>query len=291
MSSRYSMVRPEQRLPQHAGKCALVVMAKVPRVGRVKTRLSPPLSAAEAAELNIAFLKDTLCCLQQVSDVTHSLPVVSYTPAGEEDGFIGIVPEQLPQVLQRGERFGERLQATPDDLFAAGFGSVCLIDSDSPTVPLAAYVEAVQRLQTGEDCAVLGASDDGGYYLLGTNRSHPRLFEEITWSTDMVAEQTRQRAREIKLPLYALPTWFDVDDRRTLTRLCDELIYAAGPPGFPAAHTRTAVPYTCTPRLLRSRMCCHEAALQRRPSCASDHQHRPARARIGLHPVLPRRRP
>jgi uncharacterized protein len=236
MPSRYSIVGPGQRTAQFAGKCALTVMAKVPRVGRVKTRLSPPLSAAQAAELNIAFLKDTLASLAQISG-SNAVPVISYTPAGEEDGFLGIVPVAVPLVLQRGDGFGERLRYTADDLFAAGFSAVCLIDSDSPTVPAAAYRQAVDHLLRGTGCAVLGPSDDGGYYLLGINAPHPRLFEDIAWSTEQVAEQTRQRAQEISLPLHTLPTWFDVDDQRTLTRLRQEL-FAPSHRGYAAPHTR-----------------------------------------------------
>ena len=130
----------------------------------------------------------------------------------------------MPLVSQRGEGFGERLLHTAEDLFAAGFRAVCLIDSDSPTVPTGAYVEAVERLLTSEDCMVLGPSDDGGNYLIGVNALHPRLFEDIAWSTAIVAEQTLQRAQEIDLPVYSLPTWFDVDDRQTLTRLYRELL-------------------------------------------------------------------
>lgn len=223
MRNRYSIVDPEQRRPEYAGRCALVVMAKVPRVGRVKTRLSPPLSAAQAAELNIAFLKDTLACLQQVAETQQAMPLISYTPVGEEDGFVGIVPDDVHLLAQRGDGFGERLRTTAEDLLSAGFRAVCLIDSDSPSVPATAYAQAVRHLLSGEDCAVLGPSDDGGYYLLGINAPHPRLFEEITWSTELVAEQTRQRALEISLPLYSLPDWYDVDDRRTLVRLREEL--------------------------------------------------------------------
>jgi len=238
MRSRYTIVDPAQRLPEYEGRCALVVMAKVPRVGRVKTRLSPPLTAEQAAALNIAFLKDTLCCLAQAAQTTNAVPMISYTPVGEEDGFLGIVSEDVPLVAQRGDGFGERLRFTADDLFAAGFSAVCLIDSDSPTVPVSAYRKAIAQLLGGQDCAVLGPSDDGGYYLLGINAAHPRLFEDISWSTELVAEQTRQRAREISLPLHGLPTWFDVDDRRTLVRLREELVLTPIEHGFAAQHTR-----------------------------------------------------
>jgi len=221
------------------GRCALAVMAKAPKAGHVKTRLSPPFDSHQAAALNIAFLRDTIACLKEVEAAAEAAAVISYTPVGEEANFAGIVPDDVPLVPQRGEGFGARLQHTTEDLFAAGFRAVCLIDSDSPTVPRGAYLEAVERLLTYEDCAVLGPSDDGGYYLVGVNASHPRLFEDIAWSTAIVAEQTLQRAQEIDLPMYSLPTWFDVDDRQSLTRLYRELVISdSRREGFAATHTR-----------------------------------------------------
>jgi hypothetical protein len=213
-------------------------MAKAPKAGRVKTRLSPPLNSHQAARLNIAFLQDTIACLRQVAAIASATVVISYTPAGAEADFAGIVPADVALLPQRGDGFGARLQYTTEDLLAAGFDAVCLIDSDSPTVPRGAYVDAVQRLLEKESCAVLGPSDDGGYYLLGLQKLHPRLFEDIAWSTAVVEEQTRQRAAEIGLPVHSLPVWFDVDDRRTLARLYRELqVSGSGGAGFPATHT------------------------------------------------------
>jgi hypothetical protein len=214
-------------------------MAKVPRAGRVKTRLCPPLNPQQAATLNIAFLKDTVACLEEVSIALPANTVVSFTPRGEEACFQEIIPNDVILVPQRGDGFGERLQYTVEDLLAAGFSAVCLIDSDSPTVPAEAYAKAVENLLGKEDCAVLGPSDDGGYYLLGLNALHPRLFEEIRWSTEIVADQTREHAREIGLPMYSLPTWFDVDDQKSLARLHRELIvFESDRKGFKALHTR-----------------------------------------------------
>ena len=71
---------------------------------------------------------------------------------------------------------------------------------------------------------VLGPSDDGGYYLIGLKKSHARVFEEIDWSTEKVLQQTIDRAREMKLEMHLLPSWFDVDDPATLQRLCRELL-------------------------------------------------------------------
>jgi uncharacterized protein len=239
-----TILDPKMPVASFDGRCALAVMAKAPKAGHVKTRLSPPLDSGQAAALNIAFLRDTIACLEEVAAAAKANTAISYTPAGEEANFAGIVPAHVPLLPQRGEGFGERLQYTAEDLFATGFSAVCLIDSDSPTVPPEAYVEAVQRLLTNEDCAVLGPSDDGGYYVIGMNASNPRLFDDISWSTAVVAEQTLQRAQEIDLPMYSLPTWFDVDDSRMLARLYRELVIGESTrAGFTAPHTRS---YLCS---------------------------------------------
>jgi uncharacterized protein len=105
-----------------------------------------------------------------------------------------------------------------------GFDSVCLIDSDSPTVPAENFAEAVELLSPREDRIVLGPSDDGGYYLIGVNKQHRYLFEQIDWSTEHVLNQTVQRAAEIGLEVKLLPTGYDVDDGASLRRLCNELL-------------------------------------------------------------------
>lgn len=237
--AQYRILDPRRPNAQFHGRCALAVMAKVPRAGKVKTRLAPPLDSQQAAALNVAFLKDTIACLREVGKAIAADPVISYTPTGEEAWLAGIVPTDIALLPQRGQDFGERLQATAEDLFAAGFSAVCLIDSDSPTVPPAAYIDAARRLLFAPDCVVLGPSHDGGYYVVGINASHPRLFEEIAWSTDRVMEQTCERARQIGVPVVLLLPWFDVDDRQTLARLYRELMQPeAAHQGFSAANTR-----------------------------------------------------
>ena len=94
-----------------------------------------------------------------------------------------------------------------------------MLNSDSPTLPTALLVEAADALARPGERAVLGPSSDGGYYLLGIKTAHRRLFEDIAWSTERVAEQTRERAHEIKLDVHLLPVWYDVDDVEGLRRL------------------------------------------------------------------------
>ena len=205
------------------GLCALAVMTKAPRAGEVKTRLVPPLTPAEAADLNRCFLRDTAAALAHAcGELARGVAV--YTPPGAEGEYTEILPSEFLLLPQRSGLFGERLIGAAEDLLRIGFASVCLIDSDSPTVPPDCYVQAATLLSRNDDRVVLGPSDDGGYYLIGLKSLHPRLFKDIDWSTPRVLEQTIARANELHLSIELLPVGYDVDDRTSLRRLCDELL-------------------------------------------------------------------
>jgi len=216
--------------------CALAVMTKAPRAGRVKTRLVPPMSAQEAAELNICFLRDTADAIAKACRSTVR-GVAVYTPVGAESAYDEILPQQFELLPQRGDGFGQRLAFAVEDLFQCGFSSVCLIDSDSPTVSGEIYTNASELLLQPQERVVLGPSDDGGYYLIGLKRHRPELFERIDWSTERVLEQTKARAQELKLEISLLPTGYDVDDAATLQRLREELLSDQSPADI-APHSR-----------------------------------------------------
>ena len=239
MSHPFRMLDPSRVDHEFAGRCALAVMAKAPVAGKVKTRLSPPLSAAQAAELNACFLRDTVANLRMAAAQAPAEVVISYTPVGQEAAFVGVLPQSTLLLPQRGESFGERLLASAEDLFACGFSSVCLIDSDSPSVPTEEFVRAVEILGRPGDRAVLGPSADGGYYLIGLQRAERNLFARITWSTELVLAETLERAREMTLPVSLLTRWYDVDDALSLDRLREELsLSLCGGAGYPAPHTK-----------------------------------------------------
>ena len=147
------------------GVCALAVMTKAPQAGRVKTRLVPPLTPEEAAELNKCFLRDTAaaisiaCSRRPAGDSSKTrfeqggaaqckFGIAVYTPVGAEAVYTDILPADFNLLPQRGDKFGERLYFAVDDLFNCGFESVCLIDSDSPTVPAENFQQAVELLST-----------------------------------------------------------------------------------------------------------------------------------------------
>jgi rSAM/selenodomain-associated transferase 1 len=259
MKRTYPVLDPAAARPRLAtrGGCALGVMIKAPRAGASKTRLVPPLTHEEAAALSVCFLRDTAANIAAACEAAGRVNgrcaasgVAVYTPVGAESAFAGLLPEGFSLLAQRGGGFGERLFNAADDLLRSGFDSLCLIDSDSPTLPTRALVAAVEELSRPGDRVVLGPADDGGYYLIGIKRAHHNLFERIEWSTERVLRQTVERACEINLDVALLPAWYDVDDAATLARLCEELFgdqpeiaCAAGAAlkGYEAAHTRAHV--------------------------------------------------
>ena len=209
------------------GLCALAVMTKAPRAGQVKTRLVPPLTPQEAADLNKCFLQDTAVAISSACSSVLRPPtaaVAVYTPVGAESAYTDVLPTDFSLLPQRGDKFGERLYFAVEDLFKCGFDSVCLIDSDSPTVAAENFAEAIDLLGSSDDCVVLGPSDDGGYYLIGVKKPHRHLFEQIDWSTERVLNQTMQSANAMGVEVKLLPTGYDIDDDASLRRLCNELL-------------------------------------------------------------------
>ncbi len=229
LETQYPILSPLNRLDPataalRAQQCALVVMAKAPRPGTVKTRLCPPFTPEQAAELNICFLKDTTQNLANIAAAGRAAGLISYTPLGDETLFNDLLPSTFSLLPQRGDSFGERLFLTAQDALACGYGSVCLIDSDSPTVPTAAINTAIAALSRPGDRIVLGPSNDGGYYLIGLKRPHRVPFQNINWSTNTVAAETRARCQAAYIDLVELPLWYDVDDESSLRILAVELL-------------------------------------------------------------------
>jgi rSAM/selenodomain-associated transferase 1 len=209
----------------------------------VKTRLSPPLTPQQAAALNGCFLRDTTRNIAEVSAGGDAAGIISYTPVGDESFFDGLLPADFALLPQRGDAFGERLLYAAEDVLACGYGAVCLIDSDSPTLPPEALRQAVAALHAPGDRVVLGQSNDGGYYLIGLKAAHAALFERIAWSTERVFAETIERASRAGIELIELPIWYDVDDLATLELLHAELVGGIAPPfaaqaGYNADATR-----------------------------------------------------
>jgi hypothetical protein len=160
---------------------------------------------------------------------------IAYVPKGLEPLFDGHLADRTGLVLADGspempamvQGFGRCLLHAVRSLLDDGYGAVCVLNSDSPTLPTSILVRTAEILAGPGDRAVLGPAEDGGYYVLGLKAEHAHMFADIAWSTDSVAARTRQRAAEIGLALVELPAWYDVDDAASLYRLIDELNDAA----------------------------------------------------------------
>ena len=226
-------------------------MAKAPRSGFSKTRLVPPLTAPQAAAMSAAFLRDTTENIALAARAAAIDGYVAYAPAGLEALFEGHVAAGTPLLLADGDAalppsvrgFGRCLLHAIGALLDRGYGSVCVLNSDGPTLPTAILTRAASILAEPGDRAVFGPAEDGGYYILGLKAPHAALFEDIDWSTDQVAVQTRARAAAIGLPMVELPSWYDIDDQSALERLLDGP-QLAGPDAYPAPAT-----WACIDRL------------------------------------------
>jgi rSAM/selenodomain-associated transferase 1 len=222
-------------------------MAKAPQAGRVKTRLTRLLTPEDAAHMSAAFLRDITDNLAEAARQAAIDAYIAYAPAGATQLFDGMLAPGTRLVLADGsveapasvQGFGRCLLHAMRALFDVGYAGVCVLNSDSPTLPTAYLRQAATSLLAPGKRAVLGPAEDGGYYLLGLQSPEPALFANIAWSTETVAADTQARAAAIGLKMALLPSWYDVDDPTSLRRLIAEL--AAPTIGYEAATTRVAL--------------------------------------------------
>jgi rSAM/selenodomain-associated transferase 1 len=194
---------------------AVVIMAKLPQPGAVKTRLCPPLSPQASTALYHAFLLDKIA---QVGTLKAARPAIAYTPSTARSFFAALAPDFV-LVPQQGEDLGARLANGLAQLFAMGYTGVLAIDSDTPTLPTTFLQQAVDLIATPQVDVVLGPSEDGGYYLIGLRTLYRELFENMAWSTVTVVPETVRRAEAKGLKVTWLPPWFDIDTPVDLERL------------------------------------------------------------------------
>jgi rSAM/selenodomain-associated transferase 1 len=201
---------------------AVGIMCKTPIPGSSKTRLSPPLSAAECAEISTCFIRDLANTIHELSLSGGVVPYAVYTPKGSEESLRRLLPDSFKLALQCEGGFGVRLLQGTIDLLNDGHSGAILVNSDSPTLPKAVLKQAVDAVANGDN-VTLSPAVDGGYTLIGLSKPHARLFEDIPWSTSEVYRLTLERAREIGLSVKIVHGWYDVDDSQSLKMLEDEL--------------------------------------------------------------------
>jgi uncharacterized protein len=203
---------------------ALVVLTKVPEPGQSKTRLVPPLSFAEAADLARALLIDQL---ENLAHFSGAQLFIAFTPPSAAAFFGPFTAHGFTCFPQGGGSLGVRMRHAFGYLFDSGVNNVVLIGSDLPVIPLAYFRQAYDWLERGEAEVVLGPSEDGGYYLIGMQRLIPDIFEGITWSRDEVLARTVEKLHRLNRKYELLPLWYDIDRADDLERLSRD-IAAAG---------------------------------------------------------------
>ena len=202
----------------------IIAFVKNPVPGQVKTRLIPHLSAAQAASLYQAFLVDWCNALSTIS-AAHR--IIAYTPPEGLNALQTLIGEAPVYIPQQGETLGERLIAAARWACDRNYTKFLFVGSDSPTLPIQ-YVEHALGLLESRD-VVIGPSVDGGYYLIGFSQHGaalliPTIFEEITWSTEIVFRQTLRKIQAVNARLGLLPPWYDVDTPAGLQLLRDHLL-------------------------------------------------------------------
>lgn len=218
----------------------LVLVGKLPRAGRVKTRLVPLLGERRTLELYRAFLADQLAFLAAFADRCQvewcaDGPV---DPADADESVLA--PAGMAVTEQGAGDLGRRLTRLFELSARDGATATVVIGADSPTLP-SALVESAFDALAGGAAATIAPADDGGYVLLGLRRSQPELLDGIPWGGPGVLAATRRAAARAGIALVELPGWYDIDDAGGLQRLRGELDDADARDRAPA-----------TARLLRS---------------------------------------
>jgi len=213
-----------------AGRERLVVFARAPSPGRVKTRLTPPLTPAQALVLHQALVEDTLERLGRWTRAgLERWLYLSEAPSGLQ---LDVSPAWRSTV-QTGDDLGERMKRAFRQAYEDGLDRVVILGSDSPTLPLDYVGQAFDALGTND--VVLGPADDGGYYLVGTSVLVPEMFRGISWGSSRVLDQTTDALSRAGRSFRLLPFWYDVDTAEDLLHLEKELerLRSVGLPEFP----------------------------------------------------------
>ncbi len=214
--------------PLNTGR-TLVVMAKAPRPGMVKTRLTPSLSIEAATELYRCLLNDTMALARSLSDVE----VAILCPAPDVEELRRFARGAVEVVPQKGEGLAAGLTSVFAHFTARGRHRVVAFNSDSPHLPVSILERAFETLSAHD--VVVGPTHDGGYYLVGANAAHRVLFDRDGMSTESALDELLARARGLQLSVGFTEPFYDIDVEGDLTRLATELRLA------PARAPRTAV--------------------------------------------------
>ncbi len=206
----------------------LVIMAKAPKPGAVKTRLMRCLSAPAVTALYRCLLEDTVALATSLNGVDAAV----MCPAPDRDELARLLGDRVQVVAQEGEGLAAGLTSVFRHFTAAGRRPVIAFNSDSPHLAPPVLDRAFEILSAHN--LAIGPTHDGGYYLVGATTVHPSLFEGDGLGTASALERLLARARALALSAGFTETFYDVDVAADLIRLAEELSFA------PARAPRTA---------------------------------------------------
>jgi hypothetical protein len=186
---------------------ALIVFAKHPEPGKVKTRMCPPFSSEEAADLYAAMLEDVLAASEEMARTCDLVPILAIDPPEQLKAYAARLPS-FRVIAQRGGDLSARMENAASELFAAGFAPVLLRGSDSPAMSTEAVASACAELADHD--LVICPDRDGGYNLVGFAAPAPGVFDH-PMSTGSVLEDTLALAKQRGLQCKVLPAGFDLD--------------------------------------------------------------------------------
>lgn len=195
----------------------LVIMAKAPRPGSVKTRLAESLSLQAVTELYRCLLNDTIALTQGLDHVE----VAIMCPASDVEELSSAVGRTVPIVAQTGQGLVAGLTSVFAHFATRGHQRVIAFNSDSPHLPASVLEIAFDALEASD--LVVGPTHDGGYYLVGAKASHPSLFANDGMGTANALEALLTRARELGLSAQLTDRFYDIDVAADLSQLADEL--------------------------------------------------------------------
>lgn len=197
--------------------CTLVIMAKAPRPGMVKTRLARSLPQLAVAAFYRCLLNDTIALAQSLNGVD----VAIICPASDVDDLVIVVGDEVPVVAQTGNGLAAGLTSVFANFTLAGRNRVIAFNSDSPHLPAPILERAFEALV--ESDVVVGPTHDGGYYLVGAKAAYPELFDSDGMGTSNALETLLERIRTLRLSIRLAEPFYDIDVEPDLIRLDAEL--------------------------------------------------------------------
>ncbi len=201
----------------------LIIFAKAPEPGKVKTRLSPILSEEDAADLQKAFIQDLIELTEALTHKSSTERIIACTPITHSFFQSLQQKENIRLMAQEGADLGERMKNAFQWGFKNDFKNIVIIGCDSPTLPVAFIHEAFEKLSSTD--LVLGPGLDGGYYLIGSRALFPDLFIDLPWGTERVLSNTLEKISTNGCSHYLLPFWYDIDRPNDLALLRAHLPY------------------------------------------------------------------